>query len=170
VLYKIVRLVHPVLGLTTAQPPQHQQNKGQSFTDHIKKIMDYFQSELCSGCTYLINERVILILRRLHPIWCDALQRKYTMLVPQEGIISPIPMACQLDMLGVTLTQWCVEERLELPSAKTTCLGSSLFAVGNTHPTDDDAVTMFDDMHLDVASTPSTFSIGHTDIYDETVD
>jgi hypothetical protein len=48
-LYQIVRLVHPVLGQTSAQPPQPQQKKVQPFYEHIANYLDYFQSELCSG-------------------------------------------------------------------------------------------------------------------------
>jgi hypothetical protein len=60
-LYQIVRLVHPVLGQTTAQPAQPQQKKAQPFAEHIVNYLDYFQLELCSSRTYSTNERVILI-------------------------------------------------------------------------------------------------------------
>jgi hypothetical protein len=83
--YQIVRLVHPVLDQTTTHPPQPQQKKAQSFTEHIANYLDYFQSELCSGRKYSTNERVILILSRLHPTWRDALKRKYTTLAPHNG-------------------------------------------------------------------------------------
>jgi hypothetical protein len=167
-LYHIVRLVHPVLGQTTAQPsqphphPHPQQKKAHPFAEHIAKYLDYFQSELCSGRKYSINERVILILSHLHPTWRDALKRKYTTLVSQNGAILPILMECQLEMLSVTLAQWCVEERLELPSAKATGPSASIFALHNRPPKADEAVTTFTDMHLD--SAPATLTLGHTNI------
>jgi hypothetical protein len=46
-LYKSFRLVHPVLGQTTTQPPRPQQKKAQPFAEHITNYLDYFQSELC---------------------------------------------------------------------------------------------------------------------------
>jgi hypothetical protein len=76
-LYHIVRLFHPVLGQTSAQPPQPQQKKAQPFAEHIANYLEYFQLELCSGRTYSTNERVILVLSRLHPTWRDALKQKY---------------------------------------------------------------------------------------------
>jgi hypothetical protein len=99
-------------------PPQPCQNKAQLFVEHIANYINYCQSELCSGHKYSINERIILILSRLHPMWRDALKRKYNTSVLQNGAIPPITMECHLAMMGVTLTQWCVEKRLELPSAK----------------------------------------------------
>jgi hypothetical protein len=65
-----------------------------------------------------MNERVVLILSRMHPIWRDTMQRKYKQLVPQGGSSLTVPLECRQEMIGVTLTQWCVEERLDLPSTK----------------------------------------------------
>jgi hypothetical protein len=167
-LYQIVRLVHPVLGQTTAQPPQPHQKKAQPFAEHIANYLDYFQSELCSGRTYSTNEHVILILSRLHPTWRDALKLKYTMLVPQNGAIPPIPMKYQLAMLSVTLTQWCVEEHMELPYAKVIGPSSSIFALLDSPPMADETVTNFADMQLN--SSPPSILFGHTSIDTGTVD
>jgi hypothetical protein len=162
------RLVHPVLGQTSAQPPQPQQKKDQPFAEHIANYLDYFQSELCSGRTYSTNERVILILSRMHPTWRDALKRKYTTLIPQNGAIPPIPMEYQLAMLSVTLTQWCVEERLELPSAKIIGPSSSVFAIQDSAPTVEDTGPAIADLTLNVS--PPSIIFGHTSIDTGTVD
>jgi hypothetical protein len=148
-LYQIIRLFHPVVGQTATQPPQPQQKKAQPFAEHIINYLEYFQSELCSSRTYSTNERVILILSRLHPTWRDAIKRKYTTLVPQNGAIPPIPMECQLAMMSVTLTQWCVEERLEFPSAKVMGPSSSVLLFMVTLIRVDDAVATFADLQLD---------------------
>jgi hypothetical protein len=66
-LYQIARLAHPLLGQVTAQKEQPQHQKSQSFAEHISYYLDYFQSEACSGRHYPLNERVLLILGRLHP-------------------------------------------------------------------------------------------------------
>jgi hypothetical protein len=139
-----------------------------SIAEHIANYLEYFQSELCSGHTYSTNEHVILILSRLHPTWRDALKRKYTTLVPQNGAIPPIPMECQLAMLIVTLTQWCVEERTELPSAKVIGPSSSVFALLDSPPMADETVTNFADMQLN--SSPPSILFGHTSIDTGTVD
>jgi hypothetical protein len=104
-LYQIARLAHPLLGQVTAQKEQPQHRKSQSFAEHISYYLDYFQSEACSGRHYILNERVLLIPGRLHPTWRDVMKKKYMQLVPQNGIIPPIPLECHLEMLGVTLTQ-----------------------------------------------------------------
>jgi hypothetical protein len=46
------------------------------------------------------------------------MKRKYTHLVPQNGLIMSVPIECHLDMLNVTLTQWCTVERLEPPNTE----------------------------------------------------
>jgi hypothetical protein len=68
-LYQIVRLVHPILGQTTTQPQQPQQKRHQHFSEHVSHYLDYFQTEACSGRFYSLNERVILIVSRLHIQW-----------------------------------------------------------------------------------------------------
>jgi hypothetical protein len=65
-----------------------------------------------------MNERVVLVLSRLHPFWRDTMQRKYKQLVSQGGSSLTVRLECRQEMIGVTLTQWCVEERLDLPSTK----------------------------------------------------
>jgi hypothetical protein len=90
-LYQIVRLVHTVLGQTTAQPAQPRQKKTQSFAEHVENYIDYFQSELCYGCHYSPNEQLILIGSRLHPVCRDVLKRKYTLLVPQNDTATDTP-------------------------------------------------------------------------------
>jgi hypothetical protein len=42
------------------------------------------------------------------------MQRKYKQLVPQGVSSLTVPLECRQEMIGVTLTQWCVEERLDL--------------------------------------------------------
>jgi hypothetical protein len=169
-LYQIVRLVHPVIGQTSAHTPQPQQKKAQPFVEHIVNYLDYFQSELCSGHTYSTNGSVIMILIHIHihPTRCDAMKRKYTTIVPHNGTIPPIPMECQLAMLSVTLTQWCVEERLELPSSKVMGPSSPVFYLQEHPPTADDAATAFEDLQLD--PTPDSICFGHTNIDIGTVD
>jgi hypothetical protein len=167
-LYQIVRLVHPVLGKISAQPPKPQQKKAQPFAEHIANYLDYFQSELCSGGTYLTNERVIIVLSRLHPTWRDAMKRKYTTLVPQNGVIPPIPMEFQLAMLSVTPTQWCVEELLELPSANNIGPSSSVFAIQDSNPKIKD--TYLDIAHLTLNVSHPSILFGHTSIDTGTVD
>jgi hypothetical protein len=44
------------------------------------------------------------------------MKRKCTQPVPQNGIITGILLECHLEMLNVTLAQWCAEERLKFPS------------------------------------------------------
>jgi hypothetical protein len=117
-LYTIVRMVHPLLGQVTTQPPQPAQRKNQDFSEHVTNYIGYFQSESCSVQKYSMNERVVLILSLLHPIWRDTMQRKYKQLPPQGGSSLTVPLECCQEMISVTLTQWCVEERLDLPSTK----------------------------------------------------
>jgi hypothetical protein len=128
-MFQIFRLVHPVLGQTTAQPAQLMQKKGQPFAAHIVNYLDYFQSELCSGHVYSPNERILLIISRLNDTWRDTVKRKYTLLVPRNGPIPLVPMECQLEMLSVTFTQWREEERLDAPSAKASSPGPHMFAI-----------------------------------------
>jgi hypothetical protein len=73
-LYNIVCMVHPLLGQVTTQLPQPAQRKNQSFSEHVTNCIGYFQSESCSGRKYSMNERVVLILSRLHPIFRDTMQ------------------------------------------------------------------------------------------------
>jgi hypothetical protein len=92
-LYQIVRLVHPLLGQFTAKPAQPQQKRNQPFSEHILLYIDCFQSETCPSRLYSLNERIILILSRLHLVWRDVMKRKYMQLVPQHGTITFIPLA-----------------------------------------------------------------------------
>jgi hypothetical protein len=96
----------------------HNIEKIQPFSKHISHYIDYFQSEACSVHHYPLNEWVILVISHLHITWRDAIKKK-TQLVPQNGIIPPIPLEFHLQMLSVTLTQCCEEERLELPTSRT---------------------------------------------------
>jgi predicted RNA-binding Zn-ribbon protein involved in translation (DUF1610 family) len=111
---------------------------------------------------------VSFFLSQLHPTWRDALKRKYTTLIPQNGAIPPIPMECQLAMLSVTLTQWCVEERLELPSAKIIGPSSSVFAIQDPPPTVEDTGPALADLPFNVS--PPSILFGHTSIDTVTVD
>jgi hypothetical protein len=104
-LYNIVRMVHPLLGQVTTQPPQPSQRKTQSFSEHVTNYIGYFQSKYCSGRRYTMNERVVLILSQLHPIWRDTMQRKYKQLVRQGSSSLTVPLECRQEMIGVTLTQ-----------------------------------------------------------------
>jgi hypothetical protein len=117
-LYQIVRMVHPVLCQFTPNYSQPSQKKTQSFSEHVSNYDDYFQSESCWGRKYYPYEQVALILSRLHPIWKDAMQQQYKQLVPHGGPHQLIPMECNLEMISVTLSQWCTEERLEHPHPK----------------------------------------------------
>jgi hypothetical protein len=103
-LYQIVRIFHPVLGQSTAQPAHSLQKKTKSFDEHVANYIDYFQSELCSGLHYSSSEQIILIISRLHPVWRDVIKRKYTQIMPQNGPVTAIPAECQIAMLSVTLT------------------------------------------------------------------
>jgi hypothetical protein len=114
-LYQIVHLVHPLLRQTTTQPQQLRQKRHQHFSEHVSNYFDYLQTEACSSRHYSLNERVILIISRLHLQWCDAMKRWYTQLVPQHAAHPPVPIYCSLEMSSVTLTQWCAEERLDAP-------------------------------------------------------
>jgi hypothetical protein len=42
----------------------------------------------------------------------------YTQLFPQHAAHPLVPIDCSLEMLSVTLTQWCAEERLDAPSVQ----------------------------------------------------
>jgi hypothetical protein len=90
-------MVHPLIGQVTTQPPQPAQRKNQSFSEHVTNYIGYFQSESCSGRKYSMNERVVLILSRLHPTWRDTMQRKYKQLVPQGGSSLTVPLECRQD-------------------------------------------------------------------------
>jgi hypothetical protein len=114
-LYNIVHMVHPLLGQVTTQPSQR---KTQSFSEHVTNYIGYFQSESCSGRKYTMHKRVVLFLSRLHPIWRDTMQRKYKQLVPQGSSSLTVFLESRQEMIGVTLTQWCIEERMELPNTK----------------------------------------------------
>jgi hypothetical protein len=57
-----------------------------------------------AGRDYSINEQVILIISRLGPTYRDSMKRKFTQLVPQNGLDSHIPLECTLTMLILTLT------------------------------------------------------------------
>jgi hypothetical protein len=45
------------------------------------------------------------------------MQRKYKQLVPQCTSSLTVPLECRQEIIGVTLTHWCIEERMELPNA-----------------------------------------------------
>jgi hypothetical protein len=96
------------------------------------------------------------------------MKRKYSTLVPQNGTIPPIFMECQLAMMSVTLTQWYVDERLELPSVKVIGPSSSVFALQDSPPTADDTVTDFANLQLNPS--PPRIRFGHTSIDSGTVD
>jgi hypothetical protein len=119
-LYQIPHLAHPLLGQVTVHKEQPQHHKSQSFSEHISHYINYFQSETCPCRHYPLNERVILIISRLHITWRDVVKKKYIQLVPHNGIIPPVPLECTLEILSVNLTQWCEEECIELPSTRTT--------------------------------------------------
>jgi hypothetical protein len=74
-LCQILRMAHPVLGKTTAQPPH---SKNQPFSKHAENYLDYFQSEACSGQVYSLNERVILIISLRRSLSRDMVKGKYT--------------------------------------------------------------------------------------------
>jgi hypothetical protein len=118
-LYQIVHMTHPVLGQTTAQPvhPLHT-TKTQPFSEHVAHYLDYFQSEECSGCLYSLNERIVLIISRLHPDWRTTMKKKYTNIILQNGVIPSIPLECHLDMLIATLIQWYAVDHLDSPSSR----------------------------------------------------
>jgi hypothetical protein len=71
----------------------------------MSNYIDYLQSEFCSDRSYSMNERVVFILSRLHPIWRETMQRKYKQLVPQSGQSSIFPLEYRQEMIIVTLTQ-----------------------------------------------------------------
>jgi hypothetical protein len=77
-------------------------------------------------------------------------------------------MECQLAMLSVTLTQWCVEERLELPSAKIIGPSSSVFAIQDSPPTVEETGPAIADLTLNVS--PPSIIFGYTIIDTGTVD
>jgi hypothetical protein len=87
-LFQLVRMVHPALGQATAQREHPSQLRSQPFAAHISRFIDYYQSEECSGRFYSDNEKVISIISRLHPTWCETMKRKYINIVPQFGTIS----------------------------------------------------------------------------------
>jgi hypothetical protein len=84
----------------------------------VSNYIDYFQSESCSGHSYSTNERIILILSCLHPIWRGTIQRKYKQLVQKIGQSHAVPLECCQEITSYTLTQWCNKECVELPSVK----------------------------------------------------
>jgi hypothetical protein len=115
-LYQLVRLVHPSLDQATAQPQQPIHKPTQDFAEHIANYRYYFQSEECSGRFYSLNEKIISIIDRLHPTWRDTMKRTYVIMVPQDSAVTNIPLECHLEMLAVTLMQWCDEDRLPPPN------------------------------------------------------
>jgi hypothetical protein len=93
------------------------------------------------------------------------MKKKYTQLVPQNGVIPHIPLECHLEMLGVTLIQWCEEEHLEIPTSRKegpTNPSAPLFAINATQ---DD----FTDLSLSDSPLPYLI-IGHTHIDAEKID
>jgi hypothetical protein len=89
-----------------------------TFSEHVSNYLAYFHTEACSGRHYLLNERVILIVSRLHLQWRDVMKRRYTQFLPQHGTHSQVPLDCSLEIVIVTLTQWCAEERLDAHSVR----------------------------------------------------
>jgi hypothetical protein len=89
-----------------------------TFFERVLNYLGYFQTEACSGHHYSLNERVILVISRLHLQWRDAMKSRYTQRVPQYGTHPQVPLDCSLEMLSVTLTQWCAEKRLSAPSVR----------------------------------------------------
>jgi hypothetical protein len=67
-------------------------------------------------------------------------------------------------MLSVTLTQWCEEERLELPSARASAPAPRIFALQDTA----DAIDGLTDLSMDTA--PSPLHLGHTMVDSTVVD
>jgi hypothetical protein len=166
-LYQLVRLVHPSLGQATAQPQQPIHKPTQDFAEHIANYRDYFQSEECSGRFYSLNEKIFSIITRLHPTWRDAMKRKYITMVPQDGAVTNIPLECHLEMLAVTLLQWCDEDRLAPPQDKSSSAPlrtptSSLFELQDT------VATHFPEAASN--SSPSEIYFGAMTIAEETVD
>jgi hypothetical protein len=87
------------------------------------------------------------------------MKKKYTQLVPQNGIAPPVPLECHLEMLSVTLTQWCEEERLESPISRTerpSTPSAPVFAIDNIQDS-------FTDMSFPASISPDLV-IGHTRI------
>jgi hypothetical protein len=104
-LYHIVRLTHHLLDQITPQKEHPQHRKSQPFSEHISHNIDYFQSEACFWRYSSFNEWFILIISRLHLTWQDATKKKYTQLVPQNGITPPFLLEYHLEMLSVTWNQ-----------------------------------------------------------------
>jgi hypothetical protein len=86
-------------------------------------------------------------------------------LVPQNGIIPPVPLECHLEMLSVTLTQWYEEEHIELPSSRMehpSLPSAPVFAM-------DDIRDSFADMTSPDPTSPDLV-IGHTRINSANID
>jgi hypothetical protein len=168
-LYQSARLAHPLLGQVTAQKEQPQHRKSQSFAEHISYYLDYFQSEACSSQHCPLNERVLLILGRLHPTWRNVMKKKYMQLVPHNGIIPPIPLECHLEMLGVTLTQWCAKGKMESPSPRTErshMSSTPVFAIEDNSEDDQDTFTPL----LFQESPSPDVILGHTCVPSDKID
>jgi hypothetical protein len=151
-------MVHPLLGQVTTQPSQPSQKKTQSFSEHVSNYVDYFQSESCLGRKYSPYEQVALSISRLYPIWKEATQRKYKQVVPHGGPCQLLPLECNLEMISITLSQWCTAERLEHPHTKASnTTPAHIFEVG---PPIEDFTN----------DTPCTIQLGTTTIDMVTVD
>jgi hypothetical protein len=88
-------------------------------------------------------------------------------MVPQDGAITNIPLECHLEMLAVTLMQWCDEDRLAPPTDKASSaphrtLPSSLFEL------QDAAADHFTEETSE--NGPSEIDFGAMTIAEETVD
>jgi hypothetical protein len=46
------------------------------------------------------------------------MKRKYVIMVPHDGAVTNIPLECHLEMLAVTLMQWCDEDPMAPPTDK----------------------------------------------------
>jgi hypothetical protein len=96
------------------------------------------------------------------------MKKKYMQLVTQNGIIPPIPLECHLEMLGVTLTQWCAEENMESPMSRTErspMSSAPVFTIeGNTEDDPDTCTSL-----LSQESSPDVI-LGHTRVPSDKID
>jgi hypothetical protein len=95
------------------------------------------------------------------------MKRKYITMVPQDGAVTNIPLECHLEMLAVTIMQWCDEDRLAPPNDKASSAPlrtppSSLFELQDT------VATHFPEAASNTG--PSEIDFGAMNIAKETVD
>jgi hypothetical protein len=91
------------------------------------------------------------------------MKKKYMQWIPQNGSIHPIPLECHLEMLGVTLTQWCAEENLESSLPRTECSPMPSAPVFASEDTSDDAHDQFNPLLFQESPSPD-FILGHTHV------